>query len=156
MNKILITSLVSLVAGLGAGWGLHPAASSATAPGDAGVELVAAPLTGSASSVVASVDLTAMRAMVREELAAAKLGQGGNAATTATAVPSSAVTTMRSGEALQTVDSMLASGTWDASQRRAFEQNVLLLDPTQRQQAVQRLAIGINNGSIRLHSAPGM
>ena len=150
MNRIMIASVVSLVAGLGAGWGLHPA-SPASAP-----DLVAQPTAEVVGAPVAlaapSTDLSAMRAIIREELAAAQGGKSVNVQPAPAATAVSAQTVVRSNEAMQAIDGMFASGAWDANQRRSFQQKVLLLDPDQRQHELQRLATGINSGAIRFRT----
>jgi hypothetical protein len=153
MNKIIVACVLSLGVGLGAGWGLHPAAPAsvpAVVPQPT-AELVEAPV---AQLAAASVDLSAMRAMLREELAAAQPGKGGNAqlAPAAAASPVSAEALERRNDAVQAIEGMLASGVWDPNQRRSFEQKVLLLDPNQREHALQRLATGINSGAIRFRT----
>jgi hypothetical protein len=64
----------------------------------------------------------------------------------------SAETLARRGEAVQAIDGMLTKGVWDNNQRHSFEQKLMLLDPTQREHALQQLATGINSGAIRIRT----
>jgi hypothetical protein len=151
MNKIIVGCAVSLGVGLSAGWALHPTApSSEPIVGEQpAVTALGAP---PAQLAPASVDLSAMRALIREELARAAEGKRGNAqpASAQPESPVSAETLASRSQAVQAIDSMLTSSTWDSNQRSSFEQELMLLDQTQRERALQQLATGINSGAIRI------
>jgi septal ring-binding cell division protein DamX len=152
MYKIIVVCAVSLSVGLSAGWALHSTAPSSVP------SVGAQPVTPAAGAPVAplasaSVDMSTMRAMLREELAGAAADKRSEAepASAQPANPASVQTLARRDEAAQAIDGMLAKSVWDANQRRSFEQTLMLLDPNQREHALQQLATGINSGAIRIH-----
>jgi hypothetical protein len=151
MNRTIVICAVSLGVGLGAGWALRPAAPASEPPlgAQSSAPALGAPM---AQLAPASVDLSAMRALIREELAGAADGKRGNAqpASEQPGSPVSAETLARRGEAVQAIDGMLTNSVWDNDQRRSFEQKLMLLDPNQREHALQQLATGINSGAIRI------
>jgi hypothetical protein len=95
--------------------------------------------------------LAQLHAAIREELAAASRSQAANkqtATTGAKEVPASAELVARRREALQDIQQMIATGEWGSTERAEFQQRIAVLDPEQARQALQRVLIGLNNGTI--------
>jgi hypothetical protein len=159
MSRMVLACVLSLGIGTGVGmgvaWELHPAAP----PSDSGSSGAAPARLGFLQSqqlVPAStgIDRAELRAMLREELATVLAGKGANAnpvptATGAAKPPSQELVTQRR-EAVETIDGMIASGVWGEEQRASFREKVGVLDPVQRERALQELITGINAGTIRM------
>jgi hypothetical protein len=157
MSKVILIG-VSLAVGIGLGTFLDRSLLK-TPPSSVSIEAGAdgiapsAPLQvavqASGNSVV--LDLEPMRAMMREELAAAlaKSQRNGSAQQASAQVSVSAATPQQQREALQAADTLINSGHWGNEERNAFHQRLALLDPQQREQAMQQLVQALNNGSLK-------
>lgn len=98
------------------------------------------------------LDLAQLHAAIREELAAASGSQAANRQPTRTTaeeqVPASAELIAQRREALQDIQQMIAAGEWGNNERIEFQQKIAVLDPEQARQALQKVLIGLNNGTI--------
>jgi len=110
----------------------------------------------------ADVDSAALRALIREEMTAA-LARAGSSIPTATAkgksgaAPSAQPPAQEIAspekqaerrEALEQLNALVAQGSWGNEQRMSFQEKLSILDPQQREQAMQRFATALNNGSL--------
>ena len=165
MNKLIAIGI--LVGGLGAGgWSGYQLGSVGSAGSDEPPAKAEAPaltkLVPGLSQGRADVDSAALRVLIREEMTAA-LAKAGGSLPTATppgksggAPPASApaqesvspeVQAQRR-EAMEQVNAMVVQGTWGNEQRMSFQEKLSMLDPQQRDQAMQRFATAINSGSL--------
>jgi hypothetical protein len=97
--------------------------------------------------------LAQLHAAIREELAAASMGQAANKPSATTAakedVPASRELVAQRREAMQDIQTLMASGEWGDKERTEFQQKFAVLDPEQARQALQQIMKGLNNGSIQ-------
>lgn len=149
MTRILVPCILSLTVGVAAGWKLHPAAA---APIDSKLtpEHV---LFGGHSTPVNSgnIDMSAMRAMIHEELRSA-LADSSRDVPSPKPAPKQATPEQLAQQrnAVETIDGLVAGGVWGEEQRRTFREKLVALDPEQREHALQQLTTGINSGTIRV------
>lgn len=151
MMKTAFVSILSLAIGAGAGWALHSADSTAE-PGVASIGLAAASPFGQ-QGVPAAVDVAQLRAMMREELTNALAMEHGNeqSATTVvrTPIPASSEAVAQRNEAVQEIDAMINGGQWGNEERYTFHQKLALLDSEQAERVLQKVVIGLNEGTIQ-------
>ena len=152
MNKLIAISTLVLGFGAGAWWshqfGSPETSASATIVGTpALVEREPSMLAGRAD-----IDLSVLRALIKEEMTAALAGNSGTKPATPTPVraPVSPEMVAQRREAEEQIDTFIAQGVWGNEQRLNFQQNVAMLDPEQRERALQKLTSGINNGTIQV------
>jgi len=50
--------------------------------------------------------------------------------------------------AQEQIEPMLARGTWGNEQRLSFQQELIVLDPEQRERALQQITTAINTGAL--------
>jgi hypothetical protein len=152
--------LCTLCIGVGAGIGWSSRSTTSTGNLDSCAQgLVesqpARPIWGSAVAS-APLDATQLRAVIREELAAARSDKGGDRDVAAIAAvsqpPASAATLTERREAMQSIDSMVASGQWGNEERFGFQQRLMKLDPQQAELALQKVLVALNTGAIRVHT----
>jgi hypothetical protein len=114
-----------------------------------------------ATAPAASIDTNQMRAMMREELAAALAKQGSvhGAETVSRPVPEAAPVTRelqeQRSQAMQTANEIISNGQWGEEERAAFHRQLAKLDPVQFEQEMQQLAKGIDSGAISVNT-PGL
>ncbi len=150
MSKIapLLTMVVGCV--LGAWWGLHQAAPEALSverlPPDAQAASVA--------SMPVAVDAPALRAIIREELSAALRSRekATPAEPEAVAAPASPELLAKRHEAQEDINALIGGGVWGNEQRVEFQQKLLLLDPEQRDHAMQELVTRLNSGALKVET----
>jgi hypothetical protein len=152
MNKLIAISTLVLGFGLGAWWA-HQSGSPETSESSA----VASTPTlmerePSMSAGRADIDLSVLRALIKEEMTAVLAGKLGNnpAAPAPVQGPVSPETLAQRREAQEQIDTLIAQGVWGNEQRLNFQQKVAMLDPEQRERALQALTSGINNGSVQV------
>jgi hypothetical protein len=163
VNKLVAISALVLGLGLGAwsGYRLGSAETSASAP-DADIP---APVKRERCLWAgrADVDSDVLRALIREEMVAvlaARTGSGAAAGTpeppTKAVAPSPArdvVTPEKLAqrrEAQEQIDAILSQGVWGNEQRLSFQQKLVVLDPEQRERALQQITTAINNGTVQV------
>ena len=165
MNKLITIGM--LVCGLGVGgWAGYQLGSAGSAGSDEPFSKADAPaltkLVPSLSPGRADVDAAALRVLIREEMTAAlaragsglpavpppgKSGGGPSTSMPAQEVVSPELQAQRR-EALEQVNALVVQGTWGNEQRMSFQEKLSMLDPQQRDQAMQRFATAINSGSL--------
>jgi hypothetical protein len=109
-----------------------------------------------AVALPATPDLSALRAMIREELSsalAAKGGAGQPVATPAQPPPSQELVAQRR-DAQAQINALIAGGVWGDEQRINFRQKLGVLDAGQREEAMHQLFAGINSGAIKPDGPP--
>lgn len=149
MTRIWVPCIVSAAAGLTAGWLLHPTISEAPTAGQVVEQHMA--LGAGLPVPAAAIDVQAMRAMFREELASA-VATITHAVPVAMPVPKplSSEQVAQQTEAAATVDGLISGGVWGEEQRVTFRQEFPMLSSEKRQQALQQLMTGINSGAIHV------
>lgn len=150
MNKI--APLLALVVGcvLGAWWGLHQAAPEAPSV-DRPPQVEQ---TSSAASMPVTINATVLRAIIREEISAALRSkeQARPAESEAIAAPASPELLAKRHEAQEDIDALIGGGVWGNEQRVEFQQKLLLLDPDQRDHAMQELVTRLNSGALKVET----
>jgi hypothetical protein len=154
MARLWLVGTACVLAGAGMGWAFHGAGSGAVdESGDqprARVAQLVLPQPQPAAS--SEIDLAQLRAVVREELAASR-SQGAATQSAGPAAkqnaPASPELVAQRREAMQDIQTMIASGQWGNAERVQFQQKLSMLDPDQARQALQQVLIGLNNGSIQ-------
>jgi hypothetical protein len=160
MNKLIAIGI--LVSGLGVGgWSGYQLGSVGTDEPPAKADAPAlTKLVPGLSPGRADVDSAALRVLIREEMTAALAragsslpppqGKSGAAAPASTPVQETASPEVQAQrrEALEQVNAMVVQGTWGNEQRMSFQEKLSMLDPQQRDQAMQRFATAINSGSL--------
>ena len=161
MTKIMPILTLAAGLGLGAWWGHERASPPAVAggvPAAAGTP-VAMRLTDRPNALAppATPDLSALRAMIREELAsalAAKGGAGQPVAPPAQQPPPSPELVGQRRDAQAQISALIAGGVWGNEQRINFRQKLGALDAQQREEVMQQLFSGINSGAIKVDGPP--
>jgi hypothetical protein len=159
MNKLVAVGTLVLVFGSGAwcGYSAAPAEGAASMPGTSIPTLVSRERGWSDGR--AEVDYSALRALVREEMDAALAAKSGTHSAAPTAVlagkaetqePVTPETVAKRREAQEQIDAMVVQGTWGNEQRFNFQQRLSVLDPEQRDHALQQLTTAINSGSLQV------
>jgi len=165
MNKLITIGMLVFGIGVG-GWSGYQIGSA----GSTGTDEPLAKADSSAltklvpglSAGRADVDMAALRALIREEMTAALAragsglptappqGRSGGAPTASTPAPAALSPEEQAArrEALEQVNAMVVQGTWGNEQRMSFQEKLSMLDPQQREQAMQRFATAINNGTL--------
>jgi hypothetical protein len=160
MHKFVLLG-VTLTAGIGMGALLD---RNLFNPSHVAVEVSAdgnapsAPLQGTLSvagtSVTSAVsfDIEPLRAMVREELALASskaLAKSGASSSVPQPAPVAEASSEQRRDSLQVVDTLISSGHWGNEERNTFHQKLAVLDPQQREQAMQQLVQALNSGTLK-------
>jgi len=159
MNKLIATGTLVLVFGSGAwiGYSAAPSDTSASTP-DPAIPTLVNRERGS-SDGREEVDYSALRALVREEMNAALVARSGSnpaapaPAPAAKAAPPEPVTPeiqAKRRDAQEQIDAMVVQGTWGNEQRFNFQQRLAVLDPEQKEHALQQLTMAINSGALQL------
>ena len=161
MNKVALIGL-SVVVGIGMGTLLD---RNLLGPSHAAMETGAdgispsAPLQGASSTpspsdtTVVSIGVEPLRAMIREEMALAltKAQAGPDARSAAPqAAPAPQASAEQQRQSLQAVDTLMTGGHWGNEERNTFHQKLALLDPQQREQAMQQLMQALNSGALKV------
>jgi hypothetical protein len=103
-----------------------------------------------------TLDLAPIRAMVREELAAALSrapGAGVQAGSSSPPAEVSSASPQQQQDAIQAISGLMEGGNWGNDERASFHQQLGQLDPQQREAAMQRLVQAINSGNLRVATA---
>ena len=153
MVRLWSVCALSAVIGIGAGWALHGSGSDDTnesaTPGTAPVAQLVLPQPLAAAQ--SGLDLAQVHAALREELAAAR-SQSANERQAATAAkgeaPASPELVAQRREAVQDIQTMIATGEWGNTERAQFQQKFALLAPEQARQVLQQVTMALNNGTI--------
>ena len=152
MNKLIAIGSLVLGFGGGAWWGYHAGSTDSPAPA-ARTEIPALTIREPGLSAVRSdIDPSVLRALIREEVAAAVAGKAGSSPTAPTRVQNAASPEKQAErrEALEQIDVMVAQGVWGNEQRFNFQQKLAMLDPEQRQHAMEQFATALNNGTLKV------
>jgi hypothetical protein len=159
MNKLIAIGALTLGVGLGA-WGGYQVGSVESSAAAAGIDR--APMTReSLSAGRAAVDSAALRALIREEMAAALAVRSGSGAAAPQAEAARAATGARKEavspeileqrrDAQQQIDTIVSQGVWGNDQRLSFQQHLVKLDPEEKERALQRITTAINNGALQV------
>jgi hypothetical protein len=98
------------------------------------------------------IDLAQLHAAIREELAAAARSQPANDRQAPSAAkadaPASPELVAQRREAMQDIQTMIATAQWGEAERAEFHQKLSVLNPERARQALQQVTIGLNNGTI--------
>jgi hypothetical protein len=152
MNKLVAISAFVLGFGLGAWWGYRTGSIESPV-------LVAS--TGFSALVKhepslspgrADIDWAVLRAVIREEMTVALAGRGGNGPAAPTSVKDavSPETLTQRREAQEQIDTIMSQGVWGNAQRLSFQQKLVMLDPEQKERALQQLTTAINSGTLQI------
>lgn len=109
----------------------------------------------------AEMDPDVLRALIREEMSTVLAQQGWRSPEApppgAGKVVASSATENGSPERLaqrraakEQIEAMLAQGTWGNEQRLSFQQELIVLDPEQRERALQQITTAINTGALQV------
>jgi hypothetical protein len=153
MAKSAYLCVISLAIGAFGGWALRGADTTGTVTETAAVSTVSpfnAPIQRQAS---AAIDMTQIRAVLREELAVALAQQGNGQAAVQTAAPpppASPELLAQRREAVQDIEAMVAGGRWGNDERAAFQQRLTLLDPQQAERVLMQVTRALNEGTIQV------
>jgi uncharacterized membrane protein len=162
MNKLFAISALVLGLGVG-GWCGYQFGSAGSDEPVAGTDApILTKLVPGLSAGRADADSAALRALIREEMTAV-LAKAGGSLPTATSAGKSGVTPSvatpapeavspeiqaERREALEQMNALVAQGTWGNEQRASFQERLAILDPQQREQAMQRFALAFNSGNL--------
>lgn len=164
MSKVVLIG-VSLAVGLGMGTLLDRSLlstphNSAAVEASADGMIPSAPLQGTvaATGTAVTFDIEPMRAMLREELAAAMVkAQGASTARPVAAeVAAPAASPQQQRDALQAAEALVVSGHWGDDERINFHKKLALLTPEQREQAMQQLMQAYNSGALKVSTSGPM
>ncbi|MBS0419955.1 MAG: hypothetical protein JSR66_19750 [Proteobacteria bacterium] len=162
MNKLIAIGMSVFGLGLGGWSGYQLGSAGSDAPLAKADTPALAKLVPGLSTGRADVDSATLRALIREEMTAVlakpgsslptapqpgKSGGAPAASTPAQEAVSPEVQAQRR-EALEQASALVAQGTWGNEQRMSFREKLAMLDPQQRDQAMQQFATAINNGSL--------
>jgi len=151
MVRLWSVCALSAVIGIGAGWALHGSGSADTnesaTPGTAPIAQLVLPQQQMA--VQSGLDLAQLHAAIRDELAASR-SQSGNERQAAAKgnAPASPELIAQRREAVQDIQTMIATGEWGDTERAQFQQKFSILNPEQARQVLQQVTMGLNNGTI--------
>ena len=109
----------------------------------------------------AEPDSNVLRALLREEMTAVLAQKGwrnpearspGGARTAASSVAEDAgpEKLVQRRAAQEQIDEMMTQGIWGNEQRLSFQQKLVVLDPEQRERALQQITTAINNGTMQV------
>ena len=165
MVKTVLAGSVLVALGLVAGAGLDRILASDSPAGRSGTQVNASgspPLAHlqPANASSSSVDVSQLRAIVREELAtaltAALATSDGNgrsvpvSAAMQASMPVVATSPQQQQEAMQAANDIVAGGQWGVDERMNFHQHLAMLDPAQVEQAMQNLVKAIDSGALKM------
>jgi len=150
MYKALSIVTLALGLGVGAWWGHHQARVGAASVAEVPSPTLYAPATAM-PAVAASIDMSALRTMIQQELTAA-LGAREGANPANPPPPPSPETLARRRDAQADIEGMVAGGVWGNDQRIQFQQRLAVLDPRERDRALQQLFISLNQGALKLQT----
>jgi len=152
MNKLIAIGALGLGFGLGTWWGYRAGP----------IESPALPVCTGTPALVkhepslspgrADIDWAMLRAVIREEMTAAVAGRGANGSAAPTSVKNavSPETLAQRREAQEQIDTIMSQGIWGNAQRLSFQQKLVMLDPEQRERALQQLTTAINSGALQI------
>jgi hypothetical protein len=63
-------------------------------------------------------------------------------------IPASSEVVAQRNEAVREIDAMINGGQWGNEERYTFHQKLALLDPEQAERMLQKVVIGLNEGTI--------
>jgi hypothetical protein len=159
MNKLIALGTLVLGFGTGAWYGYAAAPIGPTPPAAAAIPALVSRGAG-LSAGRAYVDLSTLRALVREEMTAALVAgaRSGSVAQSEALVakagdgqePVSAETVAQRREAQEQIDTMIAQGVWGNEQRSNFQLGMAVMDSQQREHVLQQLTTAINSGILQV------
>ena len=163
MNKLI--AIIALVLGFGLGaWSGYQVGSAGT-PASVAHADIAALVTREPglSAGRADVDSAVLRALIREEMTAVLAARAGSSPAASTPEPSGKTAApiparevaspeklAQRREAQEQIDAILSQGVWGNEQRLSFQQKLVVLDPEQRERALQQITTAINNGTLQV------
>jgi hypothetical protein len=150
MYKVLSIVMLALGLGVGAWWGNQQAPTLAAPIAEATSPTPYA-LRTTLPAVAASIDMSALRTLIREELTAALDAKGGTKPANVPPPPSPETLAKRR-DAQADIEGMVAGGVWGNEQRIQFQQRLAVLDPQERDRALQQLFTSLNQGALKLEA----
>lgn len=150
MYKVLSIVTLGLGLGVGAWWGNQQARPQVAPIAEAPSPTQYA-LRTTSPAVAASIDMSALRTMIKEELAAALGAKEGTKPANAPPPPSPETMAKRR-DAQADIEGMVAGGVWGNEQRIQFQQKLAVLDPQERDRALQQLFSSLNQGALKLEA----
>lgn len=160
MNKVALFGGIALGVIAGFCWSMYPKGQTAATPA-ARTSLLAtfqSPSSQVGQTSAGAVDIAQIRAVVREELAAAVAtlkdqtpSRSGKPAAAPEPPPAPELLAQRR-EALATIDNMVAGGDWGNEERALFHSKMAVLDPDQAARALHEVVVGLNTGTIHAHT----
>ena len=162
MNKLIAIGALVLGFGLGA-WSAYQVRSTDT-PASVEHADIPAPVKCERSLWAGRADADAgvLRALIREEVLgalSARAGSGAAASAPDTSNPAAPTPARDSAtpeklsqrrEAQDQIEAILSQGVWGNEQRLSFQQKLVLLDPEQKERALQQITTAINNGTLQV------
>ena len=110
--------------------------------------------TARVSSYVASgIDVAQLRAVLREELAAARANapqDSGKPNAIKEPAASPQLTSQKQAAAADEIETMIRSGEWGNEQRLGFQERMAFLDPEQGARLLREVTIALNNGTLHV------
>jgi hypothetical protein len=152
MNKLIAVGSLMLGFGGGAWWNHHSGPTDCAAS-MAHVETPAATLREPGLSAGrVDTDPSVLRALIREEVAAAVTAKVGSGPASPTRVQNAVSPEKQAQrrEALEQIDALMAGGVWGNGQRLSFQQKLATLDPEQREHALLQAVSALNSGSLKI------
>ncbi len=160
MTKTILTVSVTLAIGLSLGACLNRVLSNddpTAVPTARSLPAFVAERPAAAAAATSTPDSEQMRAVIREELAAALPKQDGRgrswtagSQSAPQATQATKLTPEQSREVMQEANAILTNGQWGIVERARFHDKLGMLDPVQAEQEMQQLVKAIDNGSIPL------
>ena len=150
MYKVLSIVMLALGLGIGAWWLPHQARAQAAPIADVPSPTPYA-LPTALPAVAASIDMSALRTMIKEELTAALSAKEGTRPVNPPPPPSPETLAKRR-DAQADIEGMVAGGVWGNEQRIQFQQRLAVLDPQERDRALQQLFSSLNQGALKLEA----
>jgi hypothetical protein len=163
MNKLIAISALVLGFGLGA-WSGYQVGSTETPASVAHADLPALVThEPGLSAGRADVDSSVLRVLIREEMAAVLAARASSSPVARTLEPPSKAAApgpakdvvtpeklAQRHEAQEQIDAIVSQGVWGNEQRLSFQQKLVVLDPEQRERALQQITTAINNGTLQV------
>ena len=152
MNKLIAVGSLMLGFGGGAWWNYHSGSTDCAASVAHAESPAATRREPSLSAGRVDTDPSVLRALIREEVAAAVTAKVGSGPASPTRVQNAVSPEKQAQrrEALEQIDALVAGGVWGNEQRLSFQQKLATLDPEQREHALLQAVSALNSGSLKI------
>jgi hypothetical protein len=160
MTKTILTVSVTLAIGLSLGACLNRVLSNddpTVVPIARSLPALEAARPAAVAVASGNSDSEQVRAVIREELAAALAKQDGHgrswtagSQSAPQATQTTKLTPEQSREVMQEANAIITNGQWGIVERARFHEKLAMLDPVQAEQEMQQLVKAIDNGSVPL------